>query len=97
VNENFTAKVRAQVEARSKGVCEIPGCRRRAVHMHHRKLRRFKDHSAVNALHTCWPHHEWIHANIDKAVSVGWLVRSWDDPASVPVQGYVERERPGVL
>lgn len=67
---------RAEVARRSNGRCEI--CRRRADHMHHRKLRRHGDHSAANLLHLCFRCHAWIHANVAESYERGWLVRSWD-------------------
>lgn len=29
--------------------------------------------------------HDWIHRNPAKAYALGWLVKSWQDPAEVPI------------
>lgn len=55
------------------------------MHFHHRKLRRFGDHRAVNTLHVCNEHHAWIHANPESSYILGYLVQSWRDPAEVPL------------
>lgn len=78
-------KERKAVEKRSGGWCEL-GCRHRATHMHHRKLRRHGDHRAVNLIHVCAEHHHIIHASPDHSMRLGWLVPSWEDPALVPWQ-----------
>lgn len=82
----FSEETKAAVRRRSGNVCELSGCSERAVHFHHRKLRRFGDHRDVNCLHLCLWHHEAIHANPGKSYLLGWLVRSTLDPAVVPVK-----------
>lgn len=77
-------KVRAEVEERSGGRCEMPTlavrCPMRATHMHHRKMRsQGGDHSAANLLHLCGFHHDYIHAHPAESYANGWLVRSWDE------------------
>lgn len=83
---DWSAATRAEVRRRSSGVCEWPGCNWMADQMHHRKLRGFGDHRAVNCLHLCRAHHAWIHAHPFEAYLHGWLVRSTLDPASVKVE-----------
>lgn len=83
---DWSAEVRREVRLRSRGVCEVWGCNFMADQMHHRKLRRFGDHRAVNALHVCNTHHAWIHANPYESYASGLLVRSTLDPADVPVE-----------
>jgi hypothetical protein len=77
------------VQARSRGFCEVrcwARCQERAAHIHHRKLRRNGDHSLSNLLHVCFACHTLIHMAGGKAYERGWLVRSGDDPAEIPVQ-----------
>lgn len=82
---DWPAKVRQMARHRSGGLCEIDGVSP-AVHLHHRKSRRFGDHRIVNALHLCHACHHQVH-NVDAetAEAAGWLVRSYDDPAVVAV------------
>lgn len=84
----FPEPVRLAVRRRSGGRCEVQSrvCTGKAVHLHHRKLRRHKDHSEANALHACRACHDHIHANPSKAYLMGWLVHEWLDPADVPVK-----------
>lgn len=83
----FPEPVRLAVRLRSGGKCEVKSrvCTGDAAHFHHRKLRRHKDHSAVNCLHACRADHDAIHANPTWAYEHGLLVRSHDDPAVTPV------------
>lgn len=83
--------VAAEVTYRSRGRCEarLDGCAGDASHRHHRKLRRFGDHRAVNLAHLCHACHDWIHGHVAWATRWGWLLRGSDDPEVVP-QG-VER------
>jgi 5-methylcytosine-specific restriction endonuclease McrA len=79
-------RVRAAVLERSQGVCEAcggPG----ADHMHHRRLRsQGGRHEPANLLHIHGvPCHLDIHLNPDRSYALGHLVRSWADPADVPV------------
>jgi len=57
-------------------------CGTKAVHLHHRKLRRHGDHSQANLVPLCFRCHDWAHANPAEAYETGWLVRSFDDPAT---------------
>lgn len=77
------------VRQRSGGKCEVGSsvCTRGdASEFHHRKLRRYKDHSSVNCLFACKPCHGHIHANPSMSYLLGWLVHGWDEPAEVPVK-----------
>jgi hypothetical protein len=80
-----------RVRLRSKGVCEAGSevCNGKASHFHHRKLRRFKDHTDVNCLHVCPPCHTYIHDNHPEvARSMGWLLFSWETPMDrLPIKG----------
>lgn len=81
---DWPTAVRTAAARRSGGACEIDG-EDPAVHLHHRKLRRHGDHRICNALHVCQRHHDEIHRNRGRrSYELGWLVRSTDDPATVP-------------
>ena len=85
----FPEEVRMSVRRRSGGRCETHSraCTGEAHHFHHRKLRRHKDHSAVNCLHVCTSCHRYIHDVMGEAAYLmGWLVRSFEDPAEIPVR-----------
>lgn len=77
----ITAKTRAEVKGRSDGWCEAQPCVNRADHLHHRKLRRFGNHSALNLLHVCSFHHQWIHDHPAMSYENGWLLHSWEKVA----------------
>ena len=82
------AESRRVVLARSKGRCELGvvfGCRGKAEHLHHRRLRRHGDHRACNLLHLCLLCHDWIHRNPEESYREGWLVKGHDDPASIRI------------
>lgn len=81
----FNEGTKAQVRRRSGNKCEFPGCASRATQFHHRKLRRFGDHRAVNALHVCGLHHTHIHDHPQESYLRGLLVQSYRDPAEVPI------------
>lgn len=57
---------------------------------HHRKLRRFGDHSTANLILLCGSGttgcHGWVHAHPAESYDNGWMVRSYQDPKSVPVR-----------
>lgn len=80
---------RAIVSERSGGLCERCGLRP-ATNVHHRKNRsQGGTWSPDNLLHLdgsgttgC---HGWIGANVKLSYDHGWLVKSFQDPASVPV------------
>lgn len=82
---SWAPEVQREVLARSHGVCEWSGCANRGREMHHRKLRRYGDHRAANALHLCKSHHDLIHAHPMESYEAGLLVRSTLDPALVTV------------
>lgn len=71
--------VRAEVEARSGGLCEVraEGCTGRALHKHHR-LRRSQggQHTVANVTDACpWCHLIAIHGNPEWAYENGWMIR----------------------
>lgn len=56
------------------------------MHKHHRKLRsQGGTDDEANIMLVTPEQHAWIHANPEKAYELGWLVKSWQDPAEVPV------------
>ncbi len=64
-----------------------PRCNGRAAHQHHRKLRsQGGTNDPDNLLGVCVLCHHEIHAHPAVSYEHGWLVKSWDDPATVPVQ-----------
>jgi hypothetical protein len=87
----FPEEVRVKARRRSGGICEAGSlaCTGKAAHFHHRKLRRFKDHSLINCLHVCAPCHQFIHdEHPEIARMFAWLLNSWDDPAELlPLKG----------
>jgi hypothetical protein len=74
----FSPAVRAEIEQRSGGRCEAhtEKCTGKAVHIHHRRLRKSGDGSAENGLHVCRPCHTEIHHNVAISYEQGWLIRS---------------------
>lgn len=71
---------------RSGGTCER--CGQRGESIHHRKLRsRGGKHDGDNCVVLCGDGvrgcHGWCHANPKEATETGWMVSSWDDPATV--------------
>jgi hypothetical protein len=86
----FPEEVRVKARLRSQGVCEVgsSACTGSAAHFHHRKLRRFKDHSLVNCLHACSACHALIHDQPELSYMMGWMVRSWQEPVEhLPKKG----------
>lgn len=84
----FTEETKASVRRRSGNRCEAraEGCTGRATHFHHRKLRRFGDHSEANCLHVCaWCHISVIHENPELSFVMGWMVPSYQEPEDVRV------------
>jgi predicted restriction endonuclease len=72
--------VRKEVEDRSGGNCEFPGCFNVSTEFHHRKLRsQGGKHTADNILDLCRIHHRAIHDNPKVSYERGWLVHSWDE------------------
>ena len=56
------------------------------LHRHHRKLRsQGGTDDAANIMFVTPEQHAWIHANPEKAYELGWLVKSWQEPAEVPI------------
>lgn len=75
----FSPEVRAQVERRSLGLCEVQevGCWGRATMMHHIRRRSQGGGGTIeNALHVCPPCHQWVHQHVTESEERGWLVRS---------------------
>lgn len=46
--------------------------------LHHRKLRRFKDHSIDNLATLCAGGHDFVHAHPHWSYAVGLMLHSWD-------------------
>jgi hypothetical protein len=68
------------------GLCEICG-EQAALDRHHRKRRsQGGDDSPANIMEICRMCHNVIHADPAWAYDQGYLVKSWEDPASVPVE-----------
>lgn len=83
-------KVAAAVLVRAAGRCERCGSPAQSPALHHRKLRSRggKDElSNVVALHHACHNLTTgsVHLSPKKATTEGWLVSSWDDPATTPV------------
>jgi hypothetical protein len=58
-------RARRAVLARKDGLCGVPGCTMRALHLHHIIFRSHQGSDAVtNLLATCWYHHVLIHAKL---------------------------------
>jgi len=85
--KDIPPSARSSVQLRSHGRCEagFDRCGGRAAEMHHRKLRRFGDHSPINLLHLCRHCHNEIHRHVAWSYDHGFLVRQSDDPAFIPV------------
>lgn len=83
--DDVPAAVRRAVHHRSGGWCEC-GCGRPAQHIHHRRMRsQGGRHELVNLLDLSLHCHEQAHANPERSYALGLIVRSWCDPADVPV------------
>jgi hypothetical protein len=78
------------VTTRAAGACEA--CRfalGEKGHLHHRKLRsQGGKHTVENLIHVHDRCHVEIHARPELAYSLGLMVRSWLDPADVPVRTF---------
>ena len=84
----FSDETRDQIWQRAGGLCEArcaPQCRIWGFWCHHRLLRRHGNHSTVNGLLVCTPCHQLIHTAGRAAYDAGLLVRSWANPADIPV------------
>lgn len=56
------------------------------VHRHHRRMRsQGGSDDSSNIMLVTPQQHVWIHLNPAKAYEMGWLVKSWQDPAQVPI------------
>ena len=66
------------VKERSRGNCEVRGCRRRAQHLHHigqRSMTFGADRNdPKNLLHVCWECHDQIHDDEQWARENGYLL-----------------------
>lgn len=80
--ERELTKSRRIVRERSGGQCEFPGCRNRAVHAHHKRLRSQGGSDAPeNLLDLCHECHEVLHRNPHWANELGLIQRTGDpDP-----------------
>lgn len=77
------------VKTRSNLLCEACAASR-ADHLHHRQLKsQGGKNTAENLLHVCWRCHNDIHVvRHDESYDRGLLVRSYAEPADVPVVPY---------
>ena len=87
------AKTRQVIYDRADWRCEVQipqacGTGIRAMAIHHRKLRRAKDHSVPNLLLLCKGCHDFIHAHPAQSYANGWLVHSYEDPTLIEVKSY---------
>lgn len=83
------AAVRRAVRERDQFRCVAGGCWIGEVggHVHHRKLRsQGGDNSLANLILLCEEHHRAVHLAVELAYELGYLVRGWDDPATVGIQ-----------
>ena len=81
-------RARRLVSGRSGGVCEVCAGAR-ATEWHHRCNRSQGGRwTAANGLHLCSECHRWITEHPDAAAEAGrgWVVRSWQDPLTVPAR-----------
>jgi hypothetical protein len=83
-------EARRLVRERSGGICEVCGAARATNYQHRQNRSQAGAWSASNGLDVCGSgttgDHGYIHAHPAESYARGWSVRSWDDPASVPVQ-----------
>ena len=84
---------RQQVMDRADWRCEVQipqscGTGINTFALHHRKLRRSKDHSVANLLFICEGCHRFIHAHPAHSYANGWLVHSYEDPTLIEVKSY---------
>jgi hypothetical protein len=79
------AEERMKVHVRSSEICEVKetcrdlaGRAARAVHVHHRHLRKHGGSDyAENLLDLCDACHKWVHAHPKVSYENGWLIHSW--------------------
>jgi 5-methylcytosine-specific restriction endonuclease McrA len=83
-------EVAEAVLERANGVCEA--CRFSSggrLELHHRKMRsQGGKHTVENLIHVHSECHNVIHGQPDISYRLGLLVRSWLDPADVPVKPF---------
>lgn len=61
------------------------------IHRHHRKMRsQGGGDEPENIMLVSDELHRWIHANPGLAYARGWLVKSWENPAVIPVTPHAE-------
>jgi hypothetical protein len=80
--------VRRAVIDRAAGLCDFCGgiLPELLVEAHHRKLRSRGGKDTIENLIALHPGcHHWIHQHPEKATETGFMVHSWDDPATVPI------------
>lgn len=83
--KNEEKEARKLVSDRSGGICEICSANR-ATDWHHRKNRsQGGKWRASNGLDLCRPCHRMVTATEANFYVLGWLVKSWQDEAEVPV------------
>lgn len=63
-----------------------PDCTGKAIHTHHRQLRRHGDERPENLSRLCAQCHQWVHDHPAYSYELGFLVHSYDDPAEVSVR-----------
>lgn len=89
------APQRGLIVERAQGLCER--CGRPGTDVHHRQprqmggTRRAEVHAATNLVLLCRDCHHHIEVHRDDGYRSGWLVHSWDDPASVPLRVWLYR------
>jgi 5-methylcytosine-specific restriction protein A len=86
----FAPAVRATIEGRSMGLCEVCGGGLVVEH-HHRRPRgaggskRLDTNQAANGLGLCYACHRLIESNRRLAMLLGWLLLQSDQPNARPV------------
>ena len=75
---------------RSGGKCEAMNfqyCTGQAEQLHHRQLRsQGGEHTVENIIAVCAADHSRFHREVAEAQSQGWIVRSTQEPAEVPMK-----------
>lgn len=83
-------EARRLVRERSGGLCEVCGVRPATNYQHRKNRSQGGQWSAVNGLDVCGSGttgcHGRIHHSPAAAYEAGWSVKSWEDPAVVPVR-----------
>jgi len=76
--------------ARDGGRCQR--CYGTAIDVHHRRPRGmggtsddYISYGLANLVSFCRKCHDWVHAHPAASYELGWLVKSGEDPAEVPV------------